>query len=58
MDVSAGSQLNLLMIKPCFKNWHRGKPAHQGPLVAPAEVAGKVLITKVKSSAHQEQMVA
>jgi len=36
----------------------RGKPAHQGPLLAPAEVAGKVLITKVKGSAHQEQMVA
>eukprot|EP00593_Proboscia_inermis_P002746 CAMPEP_0171295914 /NCGR_PEP_ID=MMETSP0816-20121228/4568_1 /TAXON_ID=420281 /ORGANISM="Proboscia inermis, Strain CCAP1064/1" /LENGTH=414 /DNA_ID=CAMNT_0011768957 /DNA_START=176 /DNA_END=1420 /DNA_ORIENTATION=+ len=29
-----------------------GKPAHQGPLVSPAEAAGKVLITKV--SAHND----
>jgi biotin synthase len=37
----------------------QGKPAHKGPLVAPAEMVGDVIITKVKgSSAAQEQMAA
>lgn len=31
----------------------RGKPAHKGPLVAPAEEAGKVVITKVEGNKQQ-----
>jgi biotin synthase len=31
----------------------RGKPAHQGPLVAPAEESGQVIITKTKASVAQ-----
>jgi len=31
-----------------------GKPAHQGPLVSPAEAEGKVLITKVSAHANIE----
>jgi len=30
-----------------------GKPAHQGPLVAPAEAAGQVIITKVQGNEEQ-----
>jgi biotin synthase len=42
----------------------RGKPAHQGPLVAPAEAQGEVIITRVTSSSsssehhHQEPQYA
>ena len=36
----------------------RGKPAHKGPLVAPAEAQGKVVITKVQGSHHAEQQYA
>ena len=32
----------------------QGKPAHQGPLVAPAEEAGKVVITKVEGKSQQQ----
>jgi biotin synthase len=32
----------------------QGKPAHQGPLVAPAEELGKVVITKVEGKKHQQ----
>jgi biotin synthase len=31
----------------------RGKPAHKGPLVAPAESAGQVVITKVEAKNEQ-----
>mmetsp|Transcript_36531 Transcript_36531/g.40789 ORF Transcript_36531/g.40789 Transcript_36531/m.40789 type:complete len:454 (-) Transcript_36531:33-1394(-) len=31
----------------------QGKPAHKGPLVAPAESSGKVLITHVRAREHQ-----
>jgi biotin synthase len=31
----------------------RGKPAHQGPLMAPAEESGQVIITKTKASVAQ-----
>ena len=36
-----------------------GKSAHKGPLVAPTEQSGQVVITKVKGDAHvQEQQYA
>ena len=33
----------------------RGKPAHKGPLVAPAEELGQVVITKVTAPQEQQQ---
>jgi biotin synthase len=36
----------------------KGKPAHQGPLVAPAEEQGKVVITVTKTSGLQQQQYA
>jgi hypothetical protein len=32
-----------------------GKPAHKGPLVAPAEAQGKVMITKVQGNRAEAQ---
>ena len=32
----------------------RGKPAHKGPLVAPAESSGQVFITKVQGNQEQQ----
>jgi len=36
----------------------RGKPAHKGPLVAPAEAKGEVIITKVKAEKRFQQQYA
>jgi biotin synthase len=33
----------------------RGKPAHQGPLVSPAEEQGMVVVTKVQPNEHHQQ---
>jgi biotin synthase len=31
----------------------KGKPAHKGPMLAPAEIAGQVVITKVQGTDQQ-----
>ena len=36
----------------------KGKPAHKGPLVAPMEASGQVVITKVSGTKNHEQQFA